>query len=107
MKALVVLSMLVLSSISYANGSSCQPEAQIIAKVAAVEAVSIDDCVVSISADSITQYNPSQSCSLELDEVLSSNISVGLVFGHDCRLRAGDQMSGVLVKNASGYIYLE
>lgn len=103
MKLLVVAFITVLTQVSMAN---CLGEAQIIAKVQSTQK-SLSSCVVSIDSSSIVQYNESGVCPLDLSEVLQSGVEVGMSNGHDCRLEAGDVITGVLVKNQAGVIVLE
>lgn len=105
MKTILALSLLVIGSLSYAKSSECQQEAQIIAQVKAVESKSLYGCTVSVT--DIKLYNESQVCALFLDDVLASGVEVGLKNGHDCRLEAGDMLTGILFKNADGVIILE
>jgi len=92
--------------VAQASMATCLGEAQIIAKVQA-NTKSLSSCVASIDASSIVQYNESMVCSLDLGEVLEKGVEVGFKDGHDCRLQAGDVITGVLVKTASGSIVLE
>lgn len=94
------------SFVAQASMAACLGEAQIIAKVQNNTKTHLS-CVASIDASSIVQYNESMVCPLDLIEVLESGVQVGLIDGHDCRLQAGDVITGVLVKTASGSIVLE
>ncbi|MFZ3230943.1 MAG: hypothetical protein WA160_12115 [Pseudobdellovibrio sp.] len=104
MKTALILSLLTLGSFSYAD---CLQEAQIIAKVKAVETKTLSSCKVSIDIKSIQHFSSSQACPLSIEDVLTSTVEVGLSSGHDCRLEAGDTLTGVLVKNSAGVIVLE
>lgn len=112
MKAILVLSLLVASTFSFAQSVSAaeckQLEAQINAKVKAVE--KLDDfggsCTVSIDLKSVKSYNVNQLCPLDLSDVVENGVEVGVIYGHDCRLEAGDQLSGVIVKKSWGAIYM-
>lgn len=86
--------------------ANCLGEAQIIAKVQGNSKTMVS-CLAYIDPTSVIQYNTNQVCPLDLDEVLINGIEVGLKDGHDCRLQAGDIITGVLVKTASGSIVLE
>lgn len=102
MKLLVVA----LIAVSAQASMACLGEAQIIAKVQSISKTNLS-CVAYVNASSIVQYNQSVVCSLDLSEVFQQGVEVGLVDGHDCRLQAGDMITGVLVKTASGQIVLE
>ena len=103
MKFLVVALISVMAQASMAN---CLGEAQIIAKVSE-NTKTLFSCVAHVDASSIVQYNESGVCPLDLGEVLQSGVEVGMKDGHDCRLQAGDVITGVLVKNQAGVIVLE
>lgn len=100
MKSLIIAA--ILSAGVFAN-ASCIGEAQIIAKVNAIESKTIDSCRVSVKE--VTFYRDSAVCPLNLSE--SDTIEVGMKDGHDCRLEASETLTGVLVKNQAGEIYLE
>lgn len=101
MKFLVAALIAVVAQTSMAN---CLGEAQIIAKVESVTKT-LSSCVAHVS--SIEQYNSSMVCALDIEEVVSQGVEVGLMNGHDCRLEPGSVLTGVLVKNAAGKIVLE
>ncbi len=103
MKLLVVALISVVAQASMAN---CLGEAQIIAKVSENKKT-LSSCVAMIDSSSIVQYNESMVCPLDLGEVLEQGVEVGMKDGHDCRLEAGDVITGVLVKNQAGKIVLE
>lgn len=103
MKFLVMALISVAAQVSVAN---CFGEAQIIATVQNNSKTMIS-CLAYIDPATVVQYNENQVCPLDLDEVLIHGIEVGLKDGHDCRLQAGDIITGVLVKTASGSIVLE
>lgn len=86
--------------------AACLGEAQIIAKVQ-TNAKSLSRCVAIIDATTIVQYNENTVCPLDISEVLEKGVEVGLQNGHDCRIEAGDFISGVLVKTQAGSIVLE
>lgn len=87
--------------------AACIGEAQIIAKVESVSYKSDETCVVMIASSSIEQYNESMVCPLDLNEVLQRGVEVTSQNGHMCSYSAGQAISGVLVKDASGSITLE
>lgn len=112
MKAILVLSLLVASTFSFAQSVSAaeckQQAAQINVKVKAVE--KLDDfggsCTVSIDLKTLITYNMDETCPLDIVDVLQEGVEVGIANGHDCRLEAGDQLSGVIVKKSWGTIYM-
>ncbi len=103
MKLLVVALISVVAQASMAN---CLGEAQIIAKVRE-NTKSLSSCVAHIDTSSIIQYNESGVCPLDLSEVIEKGVEVGMINGHDCRVQAGEPISGVLVKTQSGAIILD
>ena len=102
MKALLLFTTLLASQISFAN-TECQKEAQIIAKVTGRETDNLTYCKAQIGK--IIQYNQSQVCPLDLDEVLVRGVDMPLENGHDCNVP--EEISGVLVQRAWGPIILE
>lgn len=105
MKKLAILAFLI-SPIGFAH-AACIGEAQIIAKVSQVESDSLHYCKVRIDPSSVKHYSANMTCPLSLSDVLGSNVEVGLVNGHDCRLSTGQTLSGVIVQDAKGNLYLE
>ncbi len=102
MKAFTVI-FAILTLSAFAN-ASCIGEAQIIAKVDSLKSDSMTTCRVMIKSASL--YNESIICPLDLSEVMSEGIEIGLKNGHDCEFES-DVISGILVKNKAGVIYLE
>ena len=106
MKKFIILAALFVSQITFA-APVCSGEAQIIAKVGQIISRDMSECVVSIDPSSIVQYNVNQTCPLDLSEVMEKGVEVGLSNGHDCNYRAGDDISGVIVKTAWDTLVLE
>ncbi len=107
MKILIIMAALLVSQLASANAPTCTGEAQIIAKVGQIISKDMSECVVSIDAKSVVQYNISQVCPLDFSEVLEKGVEVGLSNGHDCKLNPGDDISGVIVKTAWDTLVLE
>lgn len=89
------------------SSAACLGEAQFIAKVESVSYKADETCVVMIASSSIERYNESMVCPLDLSEVLNAGVEVTSQNGHMCSYSAGQDISGVLVKDASGRITLE
>lgn len=104
MKSLLIIAT-VLSAGLFAN-ASCIGEAQIIAKVDKKVTDSMTYCRVFITKEYPKTYNPSLMCPLDISEVMSKGIEIGLKNGHDCELDS-DTITGVLVQNSAGDIYLQ
>ena len=102
MKSLLIIAT-ILSTGLFAN-ASCIGEAQIIAKVGELKTDSMTTCRVMIS--SVSFYRENMTCPLDLSEVMSKGIEIGLKNGHDCE-HDSDTITGVLVQNSAGDIYLE
>lgn len=102
MKAFAVI-FSILSLSLFAN-ATCIGEAQIIASVGELKTDSMTTCRVMISR--VSTYNENINCPLDVSEVMSEGIEIGLKNGHDCEFES-DTISGVLVKNKAGRIYLE
>lgn len=91
--------------VSFASASmACQPEAQIISKVGKVLNKDYSGCVVSVDLNQTSHFQSSQVCPLQIEDVLSSGVKVGLKNGHDCQLEAGDDLTGILVQTNNGII---
>ncbi|MEQ1722451.1 MAG: hypothetical protein ABL930_04695 [Pseudobdellovibrio sp.] len=105
MKTLLILLTLTAAITSQAN---CLGEAQIIAKVKSIKSRDMMmGCTVMVSPATVSFYNESRVCPLDLSEVLTEGIEVGLVNGHDCAYNVGDDISGVVAKKAWGVLVLE
>jgi hypothetical protein len=105
MKTFLILFILTASITSQAN---CLGEAQIIAKVESIKSRDMrTGCTVNITPVAVRLYNESRVCPLDLSEVLTKGIKVGLSNGHDCTYGLGDEFSGVIVKRAWGVLELE
>lgn len=105
MKKLAVFALLI-SPFGLAQ-ANCLGEAQIIAKVAEVTQYTMTTCKVAVDPSSIKHYSSSMTCPLDIDEVLANGISFGYINGHDCPVGRGDSVSGIVVKDARGNLYLE
>lgn len=88
---------------SFSAHASCIGEAQIIGKIAEVKK-SLTSCRAFLS--NATSIQSSVVCPLDEGKLFSEGFEIGLVNGHDCRMEAGDEVSGILVDNGS-FIYLE
>jgi hypothetical protein len=77
--------------------SSCQGEAQIIAKIGERKTNSLSYCTAFVDISSVTFYQESGVCPLPLEVVLQNGIQFPLKNGHDCDIQKGDSLSGVLV----------
>ena len=102
MKSLLIIATIL--SASLFSNASCIGEAQIIAKVNKKVTDSMTYCRVTVS--NVSFYKENMTCPLDLSEVMSYGIEIGLKNGHDCELDS-DTITGVLVQNSAGDIYLE
>lgn len=107
MKTILISVVILISQLAIADAPACTGEAQIIAKVDQIISRDMSECVVSIDAKSIVQYNVNRTCPLELSEVLEKGVEVGLSNGHDCNYNPGDDISGVIVRTAWDTLVLE
>lgn len=103
MRLALVLASLLIGSAASAN---CLGEAQIISKVTAIDK-SLISCKAQVTAQSVSFYQENQLCPLDLAEVVSQGVEVGLENGHDCKLNVGDTLTGILVLQPHGVIFLE
>lgn len=101
---MIISSLLFFSSLS---AMACYGEAQITAKIDSVQTDSLMSCKVFIDSKQIQFFASSGVCPLEISEILSKGIEVGIINGHDCRLDNGMTMSGIVVKSASGDLSFE
>lgn len=87
--------------------SACLGEAQLIAQIATVQKVSMNSCKAFIDPSAISFYAESMVCPLDLSEIISDGVEVGIKDGHDCGLESGQDLNGIIVKNAAGTLSLE
>jgi hypothetical protein len=83
--------------------ASCIGEAQIRGTVSSVE-VGIASCRAFLSSS--TKIDLSAVCPLDEIKLANQGIEIGTSNGHNCTMKAGDFISGILVDNGY-YIYLE
>ncbi|MDO9181803.1 MAG: hypothetical protein Q7U04_05315 [Bacteriovorax sp.] len=86
-------------ALSFSAHANCIGEAQINGKIKEVTKT-LSSCRAFLTEDSMIQT--SGICPLNEGKLASEGIEVGLVSGHDCKMEAGESISGVLVDN--GYI---
>lgn len=87
-----LLVLLSTSAQAYTNYSNCIGEAQIIAKIQSTQ-----NCKAIVDIETVRHFRVNQICPLNLDEIVSQGIQ-------DCTLRAGDEVSGVVIVNEDGKI---
>jgi len=87
--------------------ADCLGEAQIIAEVTGRSTDSLTTCTAKIDASSVQVYNQNGQCPMDLSEVISQGIEMGLTNGHDCDISVGDQINGIIYKRIDGKIVLE
>lgn len=103
---LLLLSQIAITQTANAQ-ATCLGEAQIIAKVSDIKLTMLN-CTVKIDPASVSFFNDSMVCPLDIDAVLAEGVEVGIKDGHDCALNRGDTLSGIIVRSAAtGKIYLE
>lgn len=100
---LTVLNLLMASAAS----ANCLGEAQIVATITGRSTNSLTSCTAKIDASSVRVYNQNGMCPMDLSEVISLGIEMGLTNGHDCDITVGDEINGVIVKRIDGKIILE
>ncbi|MES2802187.1 MAG: hypothetical protein V4654_06815 [Bdellovibrionota bacterium] len=102
MKSLIIIASILLASVL--AQASCLGEAQIIATVGGKKSDAMTFCRVMVS--SVSFYAENVTCPLDVSEVMAKGIEIGLKNGHDCELES-NTISGVIVKNQAGIIYLK
>jgi hypothetical protein len=90
-----VLILLLSLSTSFANGK-CIGEAQVIGKIQEVH-ISLSSCRAFLTSNS--DIRTSGNCPLDEGKLLSEGIEVGLLDDHNCKMKPGDDISGILVDN--------
>ncbi len=100
MKSLALI--FILSFAPLVSQATCLGEAQIIAKVESVNS----QCVVMINPASVRFYAESGVCPLDLSDVLHEGVYVDS-FNNNCSLKAGDVITGVLVRTNNSQIILD
>lgn len=98
MKAFILTAALIVTQSTFAN--ACIGEAQFIARVAKVSAVTQAGCLITIGA--VKMYNENQTCPLDISDAVSRGIAV-----KNCSYKAGDEISGIIVVNENGDLLLE
>lgn len=105
MKAIV--SSVLVSICAHAAFAICSGEAQIIAKVEAVQPMPPNACFAQVSAKSVRFYSENKRCPLALSEVVHAGIEIGLRTEDHCTYSPGDEISGVIFEDVDGTIRLE
>lgn len=98
--------LLILAMFFSFSANACLGEAQIIASVMVFKK-SMSSCKVFINPNQVLFFAENQACPLDVATIASEGVEVGLLSGHDCALSAGDDLNGVVVKNAAGILVLE
>ena len=93
--------------LSKASSADCLGEAQIIAKITERSTDSLTTCTAKIDASSVRVYNQNGLCPMDLSEVISQGIEMGLTNGHDCDITVGGEINGIIYKRIDGKIVLE
>lgn len=96
-----------LSQASAQMTTQCLGEAQIIAKITGRSTDSLTTCTAQIDASSVRLYNQNGQCPMDLSEVISQGIEMGLTNGHDCDIYIGDEINGIIYKRIDGKIAVE
>lgn len=87
---------LIAMALTFSAQANCIGEAQIIGRISEVRKT-LTSCRAFLSAD--TRIQTSMACPLDEGKLYSEGIEVGLMNGHDCKMEAGDSISGILVDN--------
>lgn len=96
-----------LAVVGFKAQAQCMGEAQVIAPIVSIESDNLRYCRVYIDPSKTRVYNESMVCPLDISEVVAKGVEVGLQAGHDCRLQAGDELNGIIVKTKEGTIIWE
>ncbi len=75
----------------------CQAEAQVIAPIVRIEK-SMTSCKAFIDAAQVRFFASSVVCPLDLTDLASEGVEVGLQNGHDCKLDVGADLNGVVIR---------
>ncbi len=86
--------------------AQCLGEAQIIAKVNAVQELG-SVCYAEIDTQSVRFFQPSGVCPLDLGEVIRVGVKGKMITEFQCSYKTGDEINGVLVLDRNGDITLE
>lgn len=103
----LVAGIFIVLTCAQATYAGCLGEAQIIAKVEAVQPMPPNACFVKVAQKSIRLYKENPLCPLDLAEVLHGGIEVGLRTEDHCVYVPGDEISGVIYEDFDGTIRLE
>lgn len=99
MKSLILVAGFVMASQS---ALACLGEAQIIARATKITPQAAGSCQVSVEFSSVKMFNENQTCPLDISEVVAYGFSV-----RNCTLKAGDDVSGIIVVDSDGQLVLE
>lgn len=97
---------LTLATVFSFSANACLGEAQIIAGIMDFKK-SMSSCKVFINPNQVRFFAENQACPIDIATIVGEGIEVGLMSGHDCALSIGDELNGVVVKNAAGVLVLE
>jgi hypothetical protein len=96
---------LAFSLVSGFSAHACLGEAQVIAKVASVQTFEdYGTCFVALKE--ARHFAENGTCPLYLEEINASGIQFQMV-NEQCPLKAGDELSGVVVRTQDGTLILE
>lgn len=92
--------------IASASANACLGEAQIIAPVTTYQETMMS-CKAFINLSKVIHFKVNSTCPLDLADIASQGVEVGLKNGHDCAIEVGENLNGVVVRNAAGVLILE
>ncbi len=99
--------LLVLGFMTVNFAEACVGEAQIIAEVQSVQPLDSKTCLVSINPYSVRFFSANGTCPLDLNYVFNNSIRISTKSDGVCPIHPGAEISGVLVVNEEGNIFLE
>lgn len=99
-----LISLMILVTVN--SASACIGEAQIIAKITKIEKT-MSSCRVFVNPLKVQFYAENQICPLDLSEIATHGVEVGLKDGHDCGLDTENDLNGIVFVNGYGKIELE
>lgn len=95
--AMPLTALLLVTTVNTQSAQACQAEAQVIAPIARIEK-SMTSCKVFIDPTQVRFFASSIVCPLDLSEIVSEGVEVGLQNGHDCKADVGTDLNGVVVR---------
>lgn len=98
---------ILITVVGFKASALCLGEAQVIAPIISTQTDRLHSCRVYIDLSKVRVYNESMVCPLDINEVVTNGVEVGLKADLSCRLLIGDELNGIIVKTKKNSIIWE